>query len=162
MPAASRLPALLLLTALLVVPASARLGETLAELSRRYDKPISQTAKDNASWLFEVVDGALLYSVTFDANGRSIAEGLKPIKRAVFSRKTVMTFIEGQLVPYEDSPTKRIVPPGEKYRFAGKDFTCGQDEYVVLDEPRGLLLVWSQGREPAVMVVAPEMFHRGK
>lgn len=162
MPASPRLPALLLLTGLLAVPAPARLGETLAELSRRYDKPISQTAKDNASWLFEVMDGALLYSVTFDANGRSIAEGLKPIKRAVFSRKTVMTFIEGQLVPYEDSPTKRIVPPGEKYQFAGKEFTCGQDEYIVVDDPRGLLLVWSQGREPAVMVISPEMFHRGK
>ena len=152
----------LLLIALPAVPASARLGETLAELSRRYDKPLSQTAKDNASWLFEVEDGALLYSVTFDTDGRSIAEGLKPVKRAVFSRKTAMTFIEGQLVPYEDSPTKQIVPPGEKYRFAGKDFSCGRDEYVVLDEPRGLLLIWNQGRDPAVMVVAPEMLHRGK
>ena len=162
MPAFPRLSALLLLTALLAAPASARLGESLAEISQRFGKPLSQTAKDNASWLFEVVDGAVLYSVTFDPEGRSIAEGLKPVKRALFTRKTALTFIEGQLVPFEDSPTKRIVPAGEKYRFAGKEFTCGQDEHVVLDEPRGLLLVWSQGREPAVMVLSPAMFHRGK
>lgn len=160
MPAYSRLLLVLLLTVLLAAPAQARLGETLTELRKRYDKPVSQTSKDNASWLFEVTDGPLLYSVTFDANGRSIAEGLKPVKRAVFSKKTAMGFIEGQLVPYRNSPTQRIVPHGEKYRFAGRDFTCARDEYVVLDEPRGLLLIWSQGVEPAVMVVGPEMFQQ--
>jgi hypothetical protein len=157
-----RLLFLLLLAVGLATPGQARLGETLAELTKRYDRPRSQTAKDNASWLFEVEDGALLYSVTFDAGGRSIAEGLKPIKRALFSKKTIMGFIEGELLAFPDSPTRRIVSAGEKYRFANQEFTCGKDEYVMLDEPNGLLLVWNQGKEPSVMVVGPEMFQRGR
>lgn len=158
--ASSRYPLLLFLAVGLAAPAQARLGETLSDLTKRYAKPITQTAKDNASWLFEVTDGPLLYSVTFGANGRSMAEGLKPLRRAEFSKKTAMDFIESQLVSYRDSTTQRIVPHGEKYRFSGRDFTCGPQDYVVLDEPRGILVVWTQGVEPAVMVVSPEMFQR--
>jgi hypothetical protein len=162
MPTCRRFLFALWLASCLTTPGPARLGETLSDLTKRFDRPLSQTAKDNASWLFEAEDGALLYSVTFNAKGQSIAEGLKPVKRALFTKKTAMTFIEGQLVEFADSTTKRIVPPGEKYSFAGQGFTCGRDEYVVLDDARGLLLVWTQGTEPAVMVVSPEMLRRGK
>ena len=148
----------------LAVTAQARLGETLADLKKRYDSPAPQIRRDdtNATWLFDEGDsGQLAYTVTFNAKGRSIAEGMKPVKRARFSKETALEFIEMQLAPYRDSKTQRILKPGEKYRFAGQDFTCGKEEYVVLDEPRGLLLIWSQGVDPSVMVVSPEMFQRG-
>ena len=156
---------LLLLSALwLTVPAPARLGETLAELKKRYDSPAPQMRRDtsNATWLFDEDDsGQLAYSVTFNAAGRSIAEGLKPVKRARFPKDTALDFIEQQLAPFHDSKTQRILKTGEKYRFAGRDFVCGKDEYVVLDEPRGLLLIWSQVVNPSVMIVSPEIFPRG-
>lgn len=160
MPTGPRFLSLLLLAGLLSAPLQARLGETMADIRQRYDKPAAQT-RDNATWLFEGEDGQLLYTVTFNAKGQSIAEGFKPLKRARFSKETAMDFIEAQLVPYRNSKTLRIVAAGGKYRFAGQDFTCAQQEYVVLDEPRGLLLIWSQIVDPAVMVVAPEMFQRG-
>ena len=163
-PPVRRRLALLLFACGLAASAQARLGETLAELKQRYGRPAPQIRRDdaNATWVFDEDDsGQLAYSVTFNAKGRSIAEGLKPIKRARFSKETALTFIESQLVPYRDSKTQRIMKHGEKYRFAGQDFTCGEQEYVVLDEPRGLMLIWSQA-EPAVMVVSPEMFQRGK
>ena len=156
---------LLLLSALwLTVPAPARLGDTLAELKKRYDSPAPQMRRDtsNATWLFDEDDsGQLAYSVTFNAAGRSIAEGLKPVKRARFPKDTALEFIEQQLAPFHDSKTQRILKTGEKYRFAGRDFVCGKDEYVVLDEPRGLLLIWSQVVNPSVMIVSPEIFPRG-
>jgi hypothetical protein len=152
----------LLFATALAGTAQARLGETLADIKKRYDSPISQVRKDNATWLFdEGESGQLAYTVTFNAKGQSIAEGMKPVKRARFSKETALDFIEMQLAPNRDSKTQRIVKPGEKYRFAGQDFTCGRQEYVVLDEPRGFLLIWSQVVDPAVMVVSPEMFHRG-
>ena len=157
----SRRLLVLLLAGWLALTAQARLGETLADIKKRYDSPISQVRKDNATWLFDEGDsGQLAYTVTFNAKGQSIAEGLKPVKRARFSKETALDFIEQQLAPYRDSKTQRIVKPGEKYRFAGQDFICGPQEYVVLDEPRGLLLIWSQVVDPAVMVVSPEMFQR--
>ena len=160
MPTPSRFLFVLLLVGLLASSAQARLSETLSEIKKRYDSPAAQT-RDNATWLFEGEDGQLVYTVTFDAKGRSIAEGFKPVKRARFTKENALGFIEMQLAPYHDSKTLRIIPAGEKYRFAGQDFVCDPNEYVVLDEPRGLLLIWSQVVNPAVMVVAPEMFHRG-
>jgi hypothetical protein len=152
---------LLLCAGWLAVAAQARLGETLADIKKRYDSPLSQVRKDAATWLFDEGDsGQLAYTVTFNAKGRSIAEGMKPVKRARFSKETALDFIEMQLAPYRESKTQRIVKQGEKYRFAGQDFTCGPQEYVVLDEPRGLLLIWSQVVDPSVMVVSPEMFQR--
>ncbi len=146
----------------LAAPLPARLGETLAEIKQRYDSPTTQTRRDSALWLFERGDdGQLLYTVTFDAKGRSVAEGLKPVKRARFTKEIALDFIESQLAPYRDSKTLQIITVGKKYRFAGQDFTCGRDEYVVLDEPRGLLLIWSQVVNPAVMVISPEMLQRG-
>ena len=154
----------LLLAGWLAVPAPARLGETLADLKKRFDSPATQIRKDstNATWLFDQDDtGQLAYTVTFNAKGHSIAEGLKPVKRARFSNETAQDFIEQQLAPYHDSKTQQILKPGEKYRFAGQIFICGKEEYVVVDEPRGLLLIWSKVVDPAVMVVSPEMFRKG-
>ena len=148
----------------LAAPAPARLGDTLADLKKRFDSPAPQIRRDdsNATWLFDQDDtGQLAYTVTFNAKGRSIAEGLKPVKRARFPKETALDFIEQQLAPFRDSKTQRIMKPGEKYRFAGREFLCGKEEYVVLDEPRGLLLIWSQVVDPAVMVVSPEIFSRG-
>lgn len=164
MTSASRRLLFLLSAGWLTVTVQARLGETLADLKKRYDNPAPQIRKDdtNATWLFDEGDsGQLAYTVTFNAKGRSIAEGLKPVKRARFSKETALDFIDQQLAAYRDSKTQRIVKQGEKFRFAGQDFTCGREEYVVLDEPRGLLLIWSQVVDPAVMVVSPEMFQRG-
>jgi hypothetical protein len=160
-PFSRRLLCLLLATGL-AAGAQARLGQTLADLKKRYDSPLPQTSKNTATWVFEQGDsGQLMYSVTFNAQGRSIAEGLKPIKRARFSKETALEFIEIQMAPYHDSKTQRIVKAGEKYRFAGQAFTVGKDEYVILDEPQGVLLIWSQYVNPAVMVVSPEMFQQG-
>jgi len=159
MPVCLRFLFVVLFAGLTVVPAQARLGEAQADIMKRFGKPEAQPRKDTVFWLFEAGDsGQLLYTVTFNAKGLSIAEGLKPVKRASFTSKTAMDFIETQLVPNRDSKTQRIVPHGEKYRFAGQNFVCAANEYVVLDEPRGLLLIWTQVVDPAVLVVGPEMF----
>ncbi len=151
-----------LLTALALSPAQARLGESLPEISKKFGKPAGQPRKDNVYWLFEGEDGLLAYTVTFNTKGQSIAEGLKPVRRARFSEKAATDFIATQVAHLQDSKTIRIIAAGEKYRFAGEDFVCAPNEYVVLDEPGGLLLIWSKAINPAVMVVAPEMFQRGK
>ena len=157
-----RLLLVLLLAVLAAAPAQARLGETLSEIGKNFGKPQGQPSKGVAFWMFEGEDGLLNYSVTFNAKGLSIAEGLKPVRRARFSEKTATDFIATQVAHLEDSKTLRIVAVGEKYRYAGQDFVCAPNEYVALDEPRGLLLIWSKVVDPAVMVVAPEMFQRGK
>jgi hypothetical protein len=144
------------------VPLQARLGETMAEIQKEFGKPEGQPRKDNAYWLFEGDDGLLNYTVTFNAAGRSIAEGLKPVRRARFTESNALVFIESQLTPWEGSKTMRILKPGEKYRFASQDFVCGPDEHVVLDEPHGVLLIWTKTVSPAVMIVSPEMFQRVK
>ena len=161
---ASRRFLFLLSAAWLTGTAQARLGETLGELKKRYDSPAPQIRRDDskATWLFDEGDnGQLAYTVTFNAKGQSIAEGLKPVKRARFAKETALDFIEQQLAPFHDSKTQQILKPGEKYRFAGQIFICGKEEYVVVDEPRGLLLIWSKVVDPAVMVVSPEMFRKG-
>ena len=155
---------LVLLAASAATVSHARLGENLAELKKRFGAPAQQVQprKDQATWLFEGEGGQLVYSVTFNAKGQSVAEGFKPLKSTIFGRRVALDFIDAQLAPLRDSKSRREVKPGEKYRFAGRDFTCGKEEYVVLDEPRGLLLIWSQVVDPAVMVVSPEIFQRGK
>ena len=72
-----------------------------------------------------------------------------------------MEFIEGQLESFKDSKTSQILKAGQKYKFAGQDFTVAADEYVVLDGPRGVLVIWSQVANPSVMVVTPEMLRPG-
>jgi hypothetical protein len=144
---------LALLACLLLVPARARLGEKLDELKKRYGTPAPQAQKDSGSavWFFEGEDGQLAYSVRFDAKGRSIAEGLKPVGYAIFSRNTVQNFIDGQLAPYRDSKTMLRVNPGEKYGFGGKSYVCGSQEMVIVDDANNLLIVWSRGGVPMVL-----------
>ena len=148
--------------ALATLPGYARLGESTADLKKRFGKPELESRKDNIFWLFEGDNGQLLYTVTLNAEGRSIAEGLKPHKRARFHESDARVFMDSQLAPFEGSKTLRVVKPGEPYRFAGQDFVCDALEHVVLDEPRGLLLVWNKSVNPSVLVVSPAMFQRGK
>ena len=148
-----------LITALTVVPAQARLGETLDQLKARLGKPEQQDPprKDVALWLFEVDDGQLIYNVNFDAKGRSIAEGLRPLKRAVFTKDTAQDFIQGQIAPFRDSKTLRTVKPGEAFQFAGRSFTCGDGEITLVDDANGVMVVWQTKGVPSVMAVSAAM-----
>src|SRR5688572_12145922 len=103
----------LLLASLTLMPAQARLGETMADIQKQFGTPGGQPRKDNAFWLFEGDDGLLSYTVTFNAEGRSIAEGLKPVRRARFTKSNALIFIESQLMPWEGSKTMRTLKPGE-------------------------------------------------
>lgn len=148
-----------LLACLSVTTSHARLGETIAQLRERFGSPAPQIKKDDTSavWFFEIQDGQLAYTVTFNAKGESIAEGLKPLKRALLGRDHAMNFVDGQLLPYRDSPTKHVVKPGEKYTFGGKEFICLKEEYVVVDEPNRILVVWTHTGLISVLAVSPEM-----
>lgn len=150
---------LFLLASLLLPAAHARLGETAAQLRERFGRPEPQVRKNDASavWFFEGQDGQLVYTVTFNAQGISIAEGLKPLKRAVLTQVHAENFIDGQLLAYKDSKTRRVVKPGEKYTFGGKEFLCAKSEYVVVDEPNGILVVWTHTGLVSVLAVSPEM-----
>jgi len=162
MPARFRLLLILLLAATAAQPARALLGETLGDIKKRLGPPEMQMekTKENAYWLFEGDDGQLMYSVTFNAQGKSIAEGLKPLKLARFNRTRVMEFIDSELILIRESPTKRVVKTGEKYQFAGKEFVCAETEYVVVDEAHDTLVLWTQSGVPSVLVLSAEMLHR--
>jgi hypothetical protein len=149
----------LLISLTLATTGQARLGETLDQLKERLGKPEPQLRKDASAavWFFEGEDGQLLYTVTFNAKGFSIAEGLKPLKRARFPKDTVQDFIDSQTAVYRGSKTILTVKPGEKYRFAGKVLVCGEQEVVLVDDPNDLLIVWTRGGIPSVMAVRPEM-----
>jgi hypothetical protein len=150
---------LILLSCLVLSTGHARLGETLAKIKERYGKPAAQTRKDAAVWFFDTEDERqLVYTVTFNANGRSIAEGLKPLKRAVLTQDAAQRFIDGQIEPYRESKTMRTVRPGENYVFARQQFTGAEQEIVIVDDPNGILIVWTRGGLPSVMAVSPEMF----
>ncbi len=110
-----------------------------------------------AVWFIESIDGTLVYTVTLNAKGVSIAEGIKPLKRGQLTEKIATDFLQDQMVLLKDSKTAREVKPGEKYSFAGQSFTCAPEEFVMLDEERGLLLVWSRAALPSVMAVTREM-----
>ena len=141
---------------LVLATAEARLGETVGQLKNRLGKIVDQPRKDTAIWLVETRGGTLSYTVTFDAKGRSIAETLKPVQSADFSRETAQGFINLQLEPYQGSKTTYAVRPGEKYGFAGKSFVCSPQQWVIVDEPNGILIVFTQGGSPSVMAVRPE------
>ena len=159
MPARIRLFLLLFLAAAAAQPASALLGETVADIKKRFGPPEVQmeVRKENAYWLFEGDDGQLMYSVTFNAKGHSIAEGLKPLKRARFGKTRVMEFIDSELIPAQGSPTLHVPKPGESFKFAGQTMTCGANEYVAVDDRLGILVVWNQGGVPNVLVLSPEI-----
>src|ERR1700694_1248229 len=100
---------LLLLSGVVLTSAHARLGESLAKIKEHFGKPQPQTQKDAVFWLFEGEDGQLVYTVTLNAKGVSIAEGLKPLKYARLTRETAENFINGQLGSFRESKTARTV-----------------------------------------------------
>ena len=139
-------------------PAFARVGESLAKLRKHFDaSPERESPKNMAIWFIESIDGALVYTATFNAQGISISEGIKPLKRAVLTTKIAEDFIRDQMVPLEGSPTSRVVPPGQTYLFADQSFVCDESEFVMVDDGRGLLLIWSRGGIPSVMAISREM-----
>ncbi|MEO6994621.1 MAG: hypothetical protein ABI273_13495 [Lacunisphaera sp.] len=140
-------------------PAHARLGDTLDQLKARYGKPEQQEQprKDRAIWLFEVEDGQLMYNVTFDAKGHSIAEGLQPVKRAIFTKDIAEDFIQGQIAPYRGSKTMHTFKGGDKYQFAGQVFTCGDGEIAIADDANGFMIIWAQKGVPSIMAVTASM-----
>lgn len=136
--------------------APARLGDTLADISKHRGKPAGKPEKNKAVWAFEGDDGLLLYAVRFDAAGRSIAETLQPGQLGHrLHQEFVLDFIKAQREVLEGSKTTRELATGEKYTFAGQQLAVAANEYVVLDEPRGFLLVWVRGSLPSVTVIAP-------
>ena len=152
----SLLAAALILSAA-ATSAFARIGEPLARLTERFGKaPERESPKHMAVWFIESIDGPLVYTVTLNAKGVSIAEGIKPLKRAILTTKIAQDFLADQMVLLKDSKTARVMKPGEKYEFAKQSFVCAEGEYVVLDEPAGLLLIWSRAGIPSVMAVTKE------
>lgn len=147
---------LVLLACLATVPAQAVLGEKLSDLTKRYGKPEPQPKgnKNAATWLLEGEEGQLIYTATFDAKGRSIGEGMKPVRYAKFTPQTVQAFVDMQMAPYKDSQTVRTAKAGEKYAFGGKVYTAGSEESVVVDDANDLLIVWTKGALPSVMAVS--------
>jgi hypothetical protein len=107
-------------------------------------------------WLFEGGDEQLIYAVKFDDAGKSIAETLKPGRTgARIYPDIVQDFIKAQREVLEGSKTTRELTVGEKYVFAGQQLSVGTNEFVVLDEPRGFLLVWVAGSLPSITVLSP-------
>ncbi len=150
------LPLLLLAVALPATPARAVLGETLEQLKAHMGKPEPQTRKDAAVWFYEVEDGRLVFTVTFNDRGLSIAEGLKPLKRAIFTKEAAQDFITAQLSLAKDSKTLRTFKPGEAYTFGGKPYACGPDEFASVDEANDLAIVWNRSRAPSVIAFRRE------
>jgi len=150
---------LVLFAFLSVTTSHARLGETAAQLRERFGRPEPQVRRDDstATWFFEGQDGQLVYTVTFNAQGRSIAEGLKPLKRAILGKDNAQNFIDGQLLAYKDATARRIIKAGEKYTFGGKEFICLKEEYVVLDVSNDILIVWTHTGLISVLAVSSEM-----
>lgn len=142
------------------VALSAAVGENIKQIKARLGDPGPQARKNAVVWFFEEGDGRMVYSVTMNDKEVSIAEGLKPIKGAVLTKQSAEDFIMSQLRPHQDVGTTRGVKPGEKYLFAGKTFTCASNEVVVLNEEAGVLIIWTQGREPNIMAVSREMAQR--
>jgi hypothetical protein len=134
----------------------AMLGDTLADITKHRGKPTGQPDKTKAVWTFEGDDGLLVYAVKFDERGRSIAETLKPgqIGRRLHE-EFVLDFIKAQKAVLGDTKTLQLIQPGQKYMFAGQAMAAAENEYVLVDDPRGFLLVWVRGSLPSVTVVTP-------
>lgn len=155
-----RLLATVLLAGLAATTGHAVLGETLDQLKAHMGKPEPQTRKDVAVWFYEVEDGRLVYTVTFNDKGVSIAEGLKPLKRALFTKEVAEDFIHAQLGTARGAKTARSYQPGEKYTFGGQQFSCEKDEYVTVDEANDFAIVWNRSRVPSVIAFRKEMLGR--
>jgi len=137
--------------------AEARLGDSLKAITERYGRPTSQPNKVTAMWLFEEGGGQVIYTVTFNARGASIAEGFKPRRNAVLTTRTAETFIRDQLLVRSDARGGREVPAGEKFVFGGKEFTAGENEYVFVDDAADLLVVWQRTYPASIIVLSHEM-----
>ena len=151
---------LLLALPLAAVPARAGLGETLDDLKKRFGPPFKQDQpqKGMEMWFIETENSQrLVYTVTFNAEGRSIAEGLKPVRRAVMTTKHAQDFIDSQLAMHKAAGSTRTVKPGERYTFARQVFTCNSHEAVFVDEAQDFMIVWNKGNDPLVMAVRAEM-----
>jgi len=132
------------------------LGDTLAQITKHRGKPAGQPDKTKAVWLFEGGDEQVVYAVKFDASGRSIAETLKPGRTgSPLHPEIARDFITAHKATLGDSKTMREPALGETYTFAGHTLSVAKDEYVILDEPRGFLLVYVRGSLPSVTVLAP-------
>jgi hypothetical protein len=153
----------ILLACLLLSVASARaaLGETLADLRKRFGPPDPQLAhpqKNVAHWSIETDQSErLIYTVTFNAKGLSIAEGLKPVGRAVLLEPMAQSFVDSQFALHQGAATTRTPKPGEKYRFAGQEFVCAANEAVWVDETHDFMVIWLKGKQALVMAVRAEM-----
>jgi hypothetical protein len=165
----SLLPALRsLLAAALVVwaaaaPASARLGDPVSKLKDHFGRaPERESPKGMAIWFIESIDGALVYTATLDAKGIIIAEGIKPLKRAILTTEIAKDFLQDQMAPFLESKTARVVRPGEKYEFAKQSFDCGANDFVFVDEPHGILLIWTRSGIPSVIALSPEVLLKPK
>lgn len=155
-----RLVAFFLLALLATVPLPARVGERAADLRKRFGKPEATPNRNTNVWLIEAPAGALLYTVTFNSADVSIAEGLKPYRRAVMSERSARDFVADQLAGRENSPTLRTVKTGEPYTFGGEAFVCNEDELVYVDDANDVLIIWTQRPVATVMAVTKEMVQR--
>lgn len=162
----ARLRPFLLLAALAAtVPARAVLGEAQADIVKRFGRPdpnLQQGAAKNVIvWAIETrTDDRIAYTVTFNARGQSIAEGLKPIRRAVLTERLAQDFVDDQLSIRKDEAGTRQPKPGERYTFAKQEFTCGPNEAVWVDEAADLMILWIKGPQPLVMGVRAEMLQK--
>ncbi|WP_438480516.1 hypothetical protein [Oleiharenicola lentus] len=143
---------------LLPVIAHATIGESFAALKERLGSATPTARKNVRVWFIEAIDGQLTYTVTFNAADKSIAEGIKPVKRARFTPDLAQDFIATQTRPYAGSKTLREIAPGEKYTFANRNFTCGENETAIVDDANGLLIVWIKAPLPSIMAISHEMF----
>lgn len=143
-------------------PVRAALGETLGDLQKRFGRPDPQlnarTAKNVAHWSIETMQSErLVYTVTFNARGRSIAEGLKPVRRAVLTDELAERFVQSQLAIHRSAATPRQPQPGEKFTFAKQEFTCAANERIWVDEAGDFMIVWVRGPKGHVLAVRAEM-----
>jgi hypothetical protein len=152
----------LILGLLVLAPALgiARVGETAAELRKRFGKPEAQPQKNVLVWLIEESAGALLYTATFDEHDVSIAEGLKPFRQAKLTEQTARNFITEQLASLPDTHAARECKGGDAYTFAGEKFACGANERIVVDDANGLLIVWTLSPIPSVLAATRELVAR--
>lgn len=160
-PGAGRwLLAAVLLLGALPGPVYGVLGENLDSLRKRFGPPAPelQRRKNVATWFIETEESErLMYTVTFDGAGRSVAEGLRPVGRAILKERMARKFIDSQLEPHLGAKTTRAAKPGEKYTFAGREHVCAANEAVIVDEANDFLIVAISGPLPSLLAVRSEM-----
>jgi hypothetical protein len=139
------------------VGGQAALGEKLSDLQRRFGRPdpMLQQQKNVTVWAIETAQSErLIYTVTFNAKGFSIAEGLKPAGRAILAEQIAQSFVDSQFAMHRDAASTRMPKPGEKYRFAGQEFVCAANEAVWVDETHDFMVVWVKDPKGKGLVMA--------